>query len=142
MMVHCPARLQRPKAASLWQARGGASAAEFALIVPLLLSFLCGTFQYGTLMFAYNAMMGAARDATRQMSVGSASESAAATAARSSLPPWVTAGNWNIVTRDVGSTGTNQVQTTISVNASNVSILHLVPMPATLSVNVVMQKES
>ena len=131
-----------PAGSTLSQARGGASAVEFALVLPLLLSFLCGTFQYGTLMFAYNAMMGVARDATRQMSVGAETESGAAAAARMALPRWVAGDRWAIVTRDVGSTGTNRVQTTISVAAGEVSILNLVPMPSTLSVNVVMQKES
>ncbi len=93
-------------------------------------------------MYSYNAMMGVARDTTRRMAVGTASESTAADAARTALPPWVPSGTWSIVTRDVGSTGTNRVQTTISVNTAAVSVLHLVPMPPMLSVNVVMEKES
>ena len=122
--------------------RSGASAVEFALIVPLLLTLVCGTFQYGILMFAYNAMQNAARDATRQMSTGSATETTAKTAARNNLPPWVGSDSWTITTRDVGTTGTNQVDTTISVNSTAVSLLTLVPMPQTMSVKVVMQKES
>ena len=122
--------------------RRASSAVEFALIAPLLLTLLCGTFQYGILMFAYNAMESAARDATRQLSTGTASEADARTAAQTNLPPWVSTQLWNVVTRDVGSTGTDRVQTTISVPSDAVSILNLVPMPQTLSVKVVMQKES
>ncbi len=122
--------------------RRGSAALEFAMVLPMLVTVLIGTMQYGLLMFTYASMLDAARNATRKLAVSVASESQARTAALAVLPSWIAAARWTVTPQDTGTTGTTSVQTTISVGSSYASVLHLVPMPATLTVKVVMRKES
>ena len=112
---------------------------EFALVVPLFSALLLGTFQYGVLMFTYEAMQDTAREASRKLAIGATDATTAASQARSSLPSWVPSNAWNIVATDA-ATGA-QVSTSISIASSSATVLAFVPMPSTLSANVVMRKE-
>lgn len=132
----------RKSPARLGAARSGAAAVELALLLPILTAMIFGTFQYGVLLFTYNVMLNTARDGARSLAVGAASETQVVTAAKTKLPTWVPAASWTIVASDVATTGTNQVKTSITVPATKATFLSFVPMPATLSVNVVMLKES
>lgn len=122
--------------------RRGVAATEFALVLPVLITLLIGTMQYGLLLFTYSSMLEAARNATRRLAVGAASESQARDAALLVLPAWIASGNWTITPEDSATTGTTAVQTTISVSSQFAAVLNLVPMPSTLTVRVVMRKES
>lgn len=122
--------------------RRGSAAVEFAMVLPMLMTVLIGTMQYGLLMFTYASMLDAARNATRKLAVGAATEAQAKTAALAVLPSWVAAANWTITPQDTATTGTTSVQTTIAVPAKKASVLSFVPMPTTLTVKVVMRKEA
>lgn len=115
---------------------------EFALLLPILTTMIIGTFQYGILIFTYNTMLNTARNGARAMAVGSASEADVVTTAKMNLPGWVPQNEWRIVARDVATTGTNQVTTSITVDSRHAAILQFVPMPATIDVDVVMLKET
>ncbi len=112
------------------------------MVLPMLMTVLIGTMQYGLLMFTYASMLDAARNATRKLAVGAATEAQAKTAALAVLPSWVAAANWTITPQDTATTGTTSVQTTIAVPAKKASVLSFVPMPTTLTVKVVMRKEA
>jgi len=122
--------------------RRGSAAVEMALLLPLLTMMVCGTLQYGVLMFTYNSMLNAARNGARSLAVGSANETAVLAATKASLPRWVAAGDWTITPQDTGTTGTNQVTTSISVSSAKATIMPLIPMPDKLDVRVVMLKEA
>jgi len=122
--------------------RRGMAAVEMALVTPVLLAVTFGTVQYGMIMFTYNSMLTVARESTRTLSLGLATESAVRTTALSRLPAWVPPANWTISPQDTATTGTNQVRTTITVPSAVAAGFHMVPMPATLTVTVVMLKES
>ncbi len=122
--------------------RSGVAAVELALLLPILTAMIFGTFQYGVLLFTYNVMLNTARDGARSLAVGASTEAQVVTAAKTKLPTWVPEASWAIVASDVTTTGTNQVKTTITVPSNKATFLSFVPMPATLSVNVVMLKES
>jgi Flp pilus assembly protein TadG len=122
--------------------RGGSAAVEMALLLPLMSMMICGTMQYGVLMFTYNSMLNTARNGARALAVGSASESDVVTTAKANLPGWVAAADWTITPEDTTTTGTNQVVTEISVKSEKATILPLIPMPETLDVRVVMLKEA
>ena len=62
----------------------GASAVEFAIVVPVFLLFLVGIIQYGTIFLVRNQMTQAASDAAR-VAVTSSTMSAAETAAATAL---------------------------------------------------------
>ena len=53
-----------------WRDQSGASAVEFALIAPLLVTLLLGVIQYGSLFLTENRMTDTARDTARRLAVG------------------------------------------------------------------------
>lgn len=122
--------------------RRGSAAVEMALLLPLMTMLVCGTLQYGVLMFTYNAMLNAARNGARALAVGSANEAAVIVSTKANLPPWVSAGDWIITPQDTSTTLTNQVITSISVSSEKATIMPIIPMPDTLDVKVVMLKEA
>lgn len=124
--------------------RRGAAAMELALLLPVLTTMICGLIQYGTLMFTYNAMLNSARNGSRAMAVGAATAADVVTNAKANLPGWVPAADWTVVAQDTITTGTNQVNTRISVASTKASVMNfpLVPMPTTLDVTIVMLKET
>jgi Flp pilus assembly protein TadG len=128
--------------AALLRNRRGNAAVEMALLLPLMTIMICGTFQYGVLLFTYNSMLNTARNSARALAVGSASEAAVTTSAKASLPPWVKGPDWTVTPQDTATTGTNQVITEISVLSAKATIMPFVPMPETLAVRVVMLKEA
>ncbi len=134
------ARLRRV-AGQLRADRRGTAAAEFALLLPVLTVLLFGTFQYGMIYYTYNVMLNTARNGARALAVGSSTEAQVKIDAAASLPTWVPKESWNIVAKDVGSTLTDKVQTTISVLASQAVKLRFAPMPDTLQATVVMLKQ-
>lgn len=125
----------------LWRHRHGASAVEFALVLPLLLIFLFGILQYGFLMFTYNAMLDTARDTARKLSTGAVNSGTAQAEARANLPAWIEPASWTIITLDSGGANA-QVTATISIDPQEATFMRFVPMPETIVANVVMRKES
>ena len=117
---------------------GGASAAEFALILPVLLLMLFGTLQVSLLMFSYNRMADAARDATRAMAVCTVTDpSIASTQALANLPAWVPQDKWTI-TPVIGS----DVSMTISVDPALAGVIPILPfLSGPLKTTVTMRKE-
>ena len=75
--------------AALWREEGGASAVEFALILPLLIMLLLGVIQYGSLFLVQTRMNDAARDTARRLAVGDLkTETDAEAHARALLADW------------------------------------------------------
>jgi len=136
--MHC-GETDRERPAGVLACRAGASAAEFALVLPLLLILLFGTLQVGMLMYSYNTMLGAARDASRAMAVCTITvESEATDQVLKSLPPWVPAGDWDIKT----VIGNPDVSTTIKVDPAKAAIISYLPFELdVLQAQVVMRKE-
>lgn len=104
--------------------RSGAVAAEFALIMPLLVLFLLGTIQLGFLVYTYNSMLTGARNGARQIAFGT-SVAQATTAIRQWLPPWAAADATVTITEN--DAGLARVR--ITVPGGSASIARLVPMP-------------
>ena len=118
--------------------RRGASAAEFALVLPLLLTLLLGTLQVGAMMYSYNLMVSSARDTARAMAVCTITDvSAARVQALQSLPPWVAANSWTI-TPVIGA----DVSMRITVDTAKAAILSYIPIDiGQLTTFVTMRKE-
>ena len=122
----------------LLASRHAATAAEFALILPLLLTLVIGTLQVGAMMYSYNLMVSSARDTARAMAVCTITTIAdAKTQALKSLPPWVAAASWTI-TPVIGT----DVSMTISVPITQAALLSYIPFNITdLTTFVTMRKE-
>lgn len=107
--------------------RKGAVAAEFVLIVPLLMLFLFGVLQIGFAVYAYNGMVTAARTGARQIVFG-ANAAVAESATRAALPNWVA--------RDAAITSVEDddgiARVRVRVSGRDASLFGLVPMPDTL----------
>ncbi len=54
---------------SLLKDKSGANAVEFAIVVPVLLLIVLGIIQFGIILFTYNNMVQAAREAARTLAV-------------------------------------------------------------------------
>ena len=72
-----------------WRDEHGASAVEFALVSPLLITMLLGVIQYGSVFLVQMRMNDTARDTVRRLAVGDlSSETAAEDYARMQLSDW------------------------------------------------------
>lgn len=69
--------------------RSGAAAAEFAIVLPILVGLLFGTVEFGLLLFSYSSMQSALRDVTRQVAVNTISVATAENSIRARLPGWM-----------------------------------------------------
>lgn len=116
----------------------GASAAEFAIVLPMLLLLLMGTIQMSMLMYSYNVMVSAARDTARAMAVCTITDTPTAIKqARYLQPAWIADGDWQ-VSPVFGS----EVSVTISVDPVKAAILSYVPFNiGMLTTKVTMIKE-
>jgi Flp pilus assembly pilin Flp len=122
--------------AALRRDRAGAAAAEFALIVPLLLLILFGIIQMGLLIFTYGSMLNSARTGARQMAFGLTSEEQAVISSTALLPPW--AAGAATITPTLDDAGLSRMA--ISVPGSTAAIIAFLPMPSTIDVNVAMPR--
>ena len=78
--------------ARLRASRSGAAAVEMALVTPVMLGLLMGTFEYGIAFFTYNTMQVAARDVGRQVAINTLLVGSAEGAIRARLPDWARSG--------------------------------------------------
>ncbi len=115
--------------------RAGAAAAEMALLLPLLFLMLFGVVQLGFGIYTYNAMQNSARTGARMVVFGS-STSAASSAARGQLPPWIRSEATITVTENVGGLARVRIQAT----GASAALLRFMPMPATLEADVTMPR--
>lgn len=118
----------------------GSSAAEFAMILPLLMLFLFGIVQYGIMFFAYNNMSNAAREGARAMAVGEVDATGAETLAENYLIGW-TEDDATVQADTVNQSGINFARVRISMPGKKAGIVEYAPSPATISATVLMRIE-
>ena len=118
--------------------RSGAAAAEFALLLPLLMTIMMGTLQVGMMMYSYNLMVATARDTARAMAVCTiTTDTGAKTNMYPNLPPWVPQGSW-IIDTVFGP----DVSVRVRVDITKASILSYIPFSiGQLDTYVQMKKE-
>lgn len=126
------------KLAGLWRHCGAAAAVEMALVVPVLLMFLLGIIQFGSLLFLHHQMTVTANDVARRVAVGELNETAAIAEASSRLAGWKAT-----FAVDVGAPAADEVGVNISVPMAEVAIVNFVQFlgTGTLVAQAIMRKE-
>jgi Flp pilus assembly protein TadG len=105
--------------------RRGAAAFEFALIAPLLVSFIFGSLELGFVMFSYSSMQLAADIAARQVSVNTATVGTVNDTVKAELPIWLRDYATVTVTQtDTKDARKNLIRVTIAAPA-----VHATPIP-------------
>mgnify|MGYP003387228194 CR=1 FL=1 len=79
----------RPFSGRLTGNRAGATAAEFALALPLFTAMIFGIVEYGIVFFVYADMQASAVSVARQVAVNDLGVDAAVAATKAKLPSWV-----------------------------------------------------
>ena len=74
---------------SLKASRSGATAAEFALVVPVLMTLVFGAFEYGCIAYAMSSMQFGANVVARDVAVNNLGPAEAAARLQPYLPGWM-----------------------------------------------------
>ncbi len=70
------------------RSEGGASAVEFALVLPLLVAMVGGIIEFGAIFFLQNNMVNVAREEARRVAIGELTETQAIASAKAGLVDW------------------------------------------------------
>jgi Flp pilus assembly protein TadG len=128
----------------LGRGRGGAVAAEFAMVSPILIGLMFGTVEYGLMLYSYSSMQAAARDVTRQVAVNTLPVGSAQAELKSRLPGWMRNDATISVTQTTpANAATNVYTTTVSVSSAKATPLTFFTRaaPFTLQTEVEMKQE-
>ncbi len=93
--------------------RRGAAAAEFAMVLPVLMGLTFGTFEYGIAFYTFNTMQAAARDVGRQVAVNTLPVGNAQAEIRARLPGWAREGANVAVTQSAPANPNTNVYTLV-----------------------------
>ncbi len=119
-------------------------AAEFALVVPLFITMLFGSIEYGYVFAGYSSMQSAARLVLRQVAANTVGVDAAAAATKSHLPPWVAGASTVSVTQsDAANPLSNRIRITVQAPVTGMTPLAVFTQltPWTVSADVSMTQE-
>lgn len=117
----------------------GAVLVEFAFVLPLVLLFLFGSIAWGYTLSVGDTMFDAARQAARELAVGTSTESGAQASALDLLSIWPA--TFEVDAQDITSTGTDDVLVVVTTTNVFAAMLPFVPLPENLRAEVTMRKE-
>ncbi len=117
----------------------GAAMIEFALVLPVMLMLFLGMIAWGYTLTVTDNMYDAARQAARELAVGTSNEAQAVASAAAMLAAWPAA--FTITAQDIGTTGTEDVRVTITVDNAMSDLISVVPTLPQLNASVTMRKE-
>jgi Flp pilus assembly protein TadG len=132
------------KSAGLRADRSGSTAAEFALIAPLLTTLLFGVLEFGIIIYSYSAMQFGANAAARQFAVNVSDEAASLAAARALVPGWARDHiTLAMAQSDPGDPNRNIIRVRLEVNAADATPLALLTeaVPWTLTADASVKQE-
>ncbi len=119
--------------------QSGAALVEFAVVLPMLLLIMLGTFIWGYTISLNDSMFDAARQAAREMAVGVSNEAQAAASAANLLSAWPT--TFTITAEDIDTTGTQDVRVVITTDNVFANFVPFVPTLDEMRAEVVMREE-
>ncbi len=130
----------------LWRAcrmnEAGATAVEFAFVMPILLLMFSGIVQFGSVFFLESHMANVARDATRKIAIGDLAQADAESAVQQSLVNWGVNYDIDVQAVDVGG-GVVDITVAISLPMSEAALIDVLGVfqNGTLTAAVTMRKE-
>ncbi len=130
----------------LWRAcrmnQAGATAVEFAFVMPILLLMFSGIVQFGSVMFLENHMTSVARDATRKIAIGDLAQADAESTVQQSLVNWGVNYDVQALITDAGG-GNEDITVTIRLPMSEAALIDVLGVfqNGTLTAAVTMRKE-
>lgn len=129
---------------TLRRANGGAAALEFALIVPVLLTLLFATIQFGSVVFVQNNMVNAAREGARRMAAADATWAEAQTLMQGMLSNWNFTFTYAAALPNPANPADRDITVTIQVPASQARVVSFPPIfnSGNLVAQVTMRQES
>ena len=96
----------------------GATAVEFAFVMPVIITIVFGCIEFGLIFLSYNSAGHASWDTTRQLATGKISIAQVDTTARNQLPSWVRSGATITSAASSSDPNTNRFTVTVSFPAS------------------------
>lgn len=104
----------------------GASAVEFALVVPVLAALLLGGIEFGLVIYSQNAMQSVTRDVARKLAVNYYDQAAAKQELKDHLPGWIrSVADVDIDDSAPGDPVNNVITVDVMVPAREAGILNL-----------------
>lgn len=120
--------------------RRGSAAAEFAMVVPLLVSMVFGILEYGLVFYGYSAVQTAANQTARNIAVNIGNISTAEADLNAKLPPWIGPSVVTVQKTNLADPTKSMVVITAETEASDATPIKiftsLIPMTMTTSVSV------
>jgi Flp pilus assembly protein TadG len=110
----------------------GAAAVEFALVLPILLSFLFGVVEYGNFFMQDIKVSNAAMIGAREYAVGNTSTYQASAASQAGSGFTFTTTN-NCLVSSAAADGTPGYSVTVKMTKAYTKLVGLIPTPSTLS---------
>ncbi len=128
---------------ALWRDRDGATAVEFAFIVPILLLLFSGIVQFGAIMFLESHMTNVARETSRRIAVGELAQGDAVSSAQQALLNWGVTYEVSVATIDVGG-GNQDIAVAISLPMREAALMDVLGVfqSGNLTAAVTMRQES
>jgi Flp pilus assembly protein TadG len=143
------ASLEQSMARPEWPARffgnrKGATAVEFALIAPILITLLIGVIEFALMFFTYNAAGQATWSVTRRLATNQITTAQVSDLITSAMPSWVRSGATVTTASSSTDPHTNRFTVTVSFPASAASPTNFLLWAygnRTLTATTVMQQE-
>lgn len=121
----------------------GASAVEFAFVIPVVVLVFAGIIQFGALFFLQNHMTNVAREASRRYAVGELTKTGAETWAKNNLLGWGITYTVDLIPPDPSNPNDRDVTMDISAPMSQAAMFDILGLfqTGTLQTSVTMRQE-
>jgi len=121
---------------------GGAIAAEFALVFPVLILVVFAIIQLGSILFLHNNMINTARETVRRMAVAELNETEAEQFATNILTTWGGAFNVDATEPDPANPADRDVTVQITIPLTDAALIQFPPLPGgNLTATATMRRE-
>jgi Flp pilus assembly protein TadG len=105
--------------------RRAATAMEFALVAPVLISAMMGMLEYGFVFYGYNTMQQASHRVARQIAVNTVSLDTAQSSVAAMMPRWISGATVTAWRTNTADPSRSSIAIRVTVPAGNTTPIHL-----------------